>query len=165
MSIVLFFLLWHKCTCISVLLFCYYYNALQTTRLWSGTQVGDGSQVYLQTLFWEHHEFKLSMSGPLQVWQSSDKNTLKMMYEPRSESFSKYCSRWVSYLNGLLYRTKDLMLCYHKSIFPWQRHCNLIIMLFSFCKYKVQPCLLSNLYGQTSFLSQGICHVIQRSIV
>lgn len=29
----------------------------------------------------------------------------------------------------------------------------------------VKPCLLSNLYGQTSFQTQGICHVSQRGTV
>lgn len=63
------------------------------------------------------------------------------------------------------YFTEDLMLCYHKSIIPLQMHCNLIIMLFSFYRLRVQVCLLSNLYAQTPLLPQGIYHVIQRSIL
>lgn len=55
------------------------------------------------------------------------------------------------------------MLFHHKSVFLQQRHCNLIIMFFSF--YEVQPCLFSSLCGQMSFIPQEICHVIQRSII
>lgn len=57
------------------------------------------------------------------------------------------------------------MLCYHKSLFPWQRHCNLITMLFSFYRFEVQPCLLSNLQAEAPFLPQGVCHIIQRRVV